>query len=104
MRHGDIGQSHRHCLGRRVAAAQIPDLARLLLADQARKISGAEARIDRADPRPGLAELGPVRRDGEVADRISPAPVSTMTPMSRFQPARWKASISSSTVRPRKAL
>ena len=54
---------------RRVSPAEIPDLARLLLADDAGEIGGAKARIDRADLRPDLAEHRLVGGDGEVADR-----------------------------------
>jgi hypothetical protein len=156
MRHDAVDEAHRQRLRGAVAAAQVPDLARLLLADDAREIGRAEAGIDRADLGPDLAELGLLGGDGQVAERgqhvaaadgetlhagdhglghvadqrlqfldrqadgaaavilavmgadwsppvqkdLSPAPPSTMTPMSRFQPARWKASISSSTVLP----
>jgi len=39
-----------------------------------------------------------------VQNALAPAPVSTMTPMEFFQPARPNASISSSQVLPRNAL
>jgi len=69
VRHHRVDQAHREGFGCRVAPAHIPDLARLLLADDARQIGGAEAGIDRADLRPHLAQLRLVRRDAEVADR-----------------------------------
>lgn len=68
MRHG-VDQLHRERLRRRIAAAQIPNLARLLFADHAREKRRAVARIDRAHLRPRLREHGLLRRDREVADR-----------------------------------
>ena len=48
-------------LGRAVAAAQVPHLARLLLADHAREIGGAEARVDRAHLRARPGRRSPTR-------------------------------------------
>src|SRR3984893_11012455 len=66
-RHYLVDQPHLERFGGGVAAAQEPDLARPLLADQARQIGGAPARIDRADARPDLAEHRLVRGDRQVA-------------------------------------
>src|SRR5438552_18147887 len=52
--HDLVDEPHLEGFGGGVAAAQKPDLARPLLADQARQIGGAPARIDRADARPDL--------------------------------------------------
>ena len=66
-RHDLVDEPHRERLGRRVAPAQEPDLARPLLADEPRQIGGAPARIDRADLGADLAELRLLRRDRQVA-------------------------------------
>src|SRR6266540_3157245 len=63
-----VDQPHLEGFGGGVAAAQKPDLARALLAHQARQIGGAPARIDRADARPDLAEHRLFRGDRQVAD------------------------------------
>src|SRR5262249_36779128 len=42
VRHHDVAQAHLQCFLGAVAAAQIPDFARLLLADHAGEIGGAE--------------------------------------------------------------
>ncbi len=54
------------CLGV-VLAAQEPDLAGSLLADLPGKQAGAVAAVERADPRPCLAEAGVVGGDRQVA-------------------------------------
>ena len=69
MRHDTIDQSHVERLLGAVAAAQVPDLPRALLADEPRQIGRAEARIDRADLRPDLPEHRLLGRDGEIAQR-----------------------------------
>ncbi len=66
-RHHGIDHAHVVGLFRRVAAAQIPDLPRPLLADEAREIRGAESWIDRADLGPDLPEYRLLRRDGQIA-------------------------------------
>src|SRR5205823_11802179 len=66
-RHDLVDEPHLEGFGGAVAAAQEPDLARPLLADQPRQIGGAPARIDRADARPDLAELRLLRGDRQVA-------------------------------------
>ena len=53
-----------------VLAAQEPDLARPLLADDAREVAGAEAGVERADARAGLAEARRVGGDREVAQHV----------------------------------
>ena len=53
-----------------VLAAQEPDLARLLLADDARQVAGAVAAVEAADLRPGLPEARVVGGDREVADDV----------------------------------
>ena len=68
VRHADVGEAHRDRLLAGIAAAQIPDLARLLLADDAGEKGGAVAGIDRAHLRADLAEDRLFRADGEVAD------------------------------------
>ena len=53
-----------------VLAAQEPDLAGALLADDAGEVAGAEAGVEGADARAGLAELRGVRGDGQVAQHV----------------------------------
>ena len=53
-----------------VLAAQEPDLARLLLTDDARQVRAAEAGVEAADARPGLAELRVVGGDRQIADEV----------------------------------
>ena len=66
-RHDLVDEPHLERLGGGVAAAQKPDLARPLLADEARQIGGAPARIDRADARADLAEHRVLRGDRQIA-------------------------------------
>src|SRR5206468_10607391 len=56
VRHDLVDEAHLLGLGGAVLAAQEPDLARLLLANDARQVGRAPARIDRADLRADLAE------------------------------------------------
>ena len=59
-----------------VLAAEIPDFARLLLADDAGEVADAEAAVERPDLRAGLAEAGVVGGDGEVADDVQHMPAA----------------------------
>src|SRR5262249_30907301 len=56
-----VDEAHRERVGRPVLTAEIPDLPRLLLADDARQEAGAVARVHAAHARPGLAEDRVVR-------------------------------------------
>src|SRR2546422_10153261 len=49
-RHDGVDEPHREGLRGAVLAAEIPDLARLLLADQAGEGRGPGARVDAPDP------------------------------------------------------
>ena len=69
MRHGDVGEAHFDGLCRRIAPIEVPDLARLLLADHASQISSSESGIDGAYLRTNLAELRLVGRNRQIADR-----------------------------------
>ena len=66
MRHNNIDQAHALSLGSRIAAAEIPHLARFFLTHNARQIGGAKARIHGTNLRPHLAELRLLRCDGQV--------------------------------------
>src|SRR5690606_6415674 len=57
-----------------VLPAEIPDFARLLLADDARQIAGAKAAVEAADDGTGLAEDGVVGGDGQIADDVQDVP------------------------------
>ena len=59
-----------------VLLAQEPDLARLLLPDRPGEQAGAEAAVERADPRAGLAEARVVGRDREVAHDVQHVPAA----------------------------
>ena len=69
---GDDGvdQPHVERLLGIVHAAQEPDLAGLLLTDDAGHVGGAPAAVEGADFRTGLAELGVVGGDGQVAHHV----------------------------------
>src|SRR5919201_489916 len=69
-RHDLVHEPHRQRLLRVVLLAQEPDLACLLLADDAGEQPGAVAAVEAADPRPGLAEARVVGRDREVAHDV----------------------------------
>src|SRR5438874_2654388 len=73
--HG-IYQAHFQRLLCIVLPAEIPDLTRLLLADDPRQIARTEAAVEGADLRAGLTEFRVVRRDGEIAHHVQhmPAP------------------------------
>src|SRR6476659_3122773 len=51
VRNDDIAEAHFESLLRGVPAAHVPDLARLLLADAAGEVGGAEAGVDRTHAR-----------------------------------------------------
>src|SRR5262249_5709809 len=53
-----------------VLPAQEPDLARALLAEDAREVRAAEAGVEGADPGAGLPEAGRVGRDREIAHDV----------------------------------
>src|SRR4030095_14387722 len=59
-----------------VLAAQVPDLARLLLADDAREVRRAEPAVEAADARAGLAEARVLGRDREIAHHVEHAPAA----------------------------
>lgn len=59
-----------------VLAAEIPDLPGFLLADDAGEVTAAEATVEAADFGAGLAELGVVRRDGEIAHDMEHMPAA----------------------------
>jgi hypothetical protein len=69
VRHHHVGQAHLQRVGGAVAAAQVPDLARLLLAHHGGQVGRAPAGVDRADLGADLAEHGLLGRDGQVAQR-----------------------------------
>src|SRR5688500_11467647 len=61
QRHHGVDEPHLQRLGCVVLATEIPDLARLLVADAAREVAGAVAGVEAADDRAGLAEARVVR-------------------------------------------
>ena len=65
-----VHEAHLERLLRVVLAAEEPDLLGLLLADLLGEQAGAEAAVEAADPRAGLAEAGVVGGDREVADDV----------------------------------
>ena len=65
-----VDEAHGERLLGVVLAAQEPDLAGLLLADDAGEVGRAEAAVERADLRSGLAEAGVVGGDRQVADDV----------------------------------
>ena len=65
-----VDEAHLERLLRVVLAAEEPDLLRLLLADLGREQARAEAAVERADLRAGLAEARVVGGDREVADDV----------------------------------
>ena len=69
-RHHLVDQAHRQRLLRRVLTAQIPDLARFLLAHHACQVPGAVAGVHAAHARARLAEHGRVGGDREVAEHV----------------------------------
>src|SRR4051812_13463833 len=67
--HG-VDQAHVERLAGVVLPAQVPDLARLLLADDAREVRAAEPGVEAADPRAGLAEPRVVGGDRQIAHQV----------------------------------
>ena len=70
QRHDRVDQPHLERLLGVVLAAQQPDLLGLLGADQVAQHAGAEAAVQRADARAGLAEARVVGGDRQVADDV----------------------------------
>ena len=69
LRHHGVDQAHLERLLGGVAAAQVPDFTRLLLAHDTGQQGGAEAGVNRTDARTGLAELRVLRSDRQIANR-----------------------------------
>ena len=69
-RHDGVDEPHVERLLRVVLAAQEPDLLRLLRADEVAQQRRAEAAVERADARAGLAEARVVGGDRQVADEV----------------------------------
>jgi hypothetical protein len=69
QRHDGVDEAHVEGLLGVVLAAEEPDLAGLLLADDAGHVAGAVAAVEAADLGAGLAEAGVVGGDRDVADR-----------------------------------
>src|SRR5438132_885699 len=65
-----VDEAHRERLLRRVLPAEVPDLPRLLLADDARQVRGAEPRIDAAHAWPDLSEDRRVGGNRQVAQHV----------------------------------
>src|SRR5437667_11993154 len=70
QRHDLVDEAHRERVLSRVLPAEIPDLARLLLADDASEEAGAVPGIDAADAWPRLAEDRGVGGDREIAEHV----------------------------------
>ena len=71
-----IHESHLEGFLRAVLAAEVPDLARLLVPDDAREVRRAVAGVERADLRAGLAEARVVGGDRQVADEVQHVPAA----------------------------
>jgi hypothetical protein len=69
-RHDGVDQAPVERRGGVVLAAEQPDFLGALHADGARHQPGAEAGVEAADARAGLAEAGVVGSDGKVADQV----------------------------------
>src|SRR5882672_10178200 len=69
-RHDLVHKTHIECRRRVVLLAQVPDLPRLLLSDDARQQARPEPAVERTNPRPGLAEARVVGRNGQVAHDV----------------------------------
>src|SRR4029079_895741 len=63
-------QAHLERRLRVVLLAEVPDLARLLLPDDAGQEPGSVATVEAADARARLADPCVLRRDGEVANDV----------------------------------
>src|SRR5688572_8423452 len=68
--HDLVDEPHRERLLRRVLAAEVPDLARALLADETGQVARAVPRVHAAHARARLAEDGVLRREREVAEHV----------------------------------
>ena len=69
-RHHRVDQSHFQRLFRVILAAEIPNLAGLLLPDDAREITGTKPAVETAHARTDLAKNAVIRRDREVAHEM----------------------------------
>ncbi len=69
-RHDLVDETHVERGLRVVLLAEVPDLARLLLADDARQQTRTEATVERTDARTGLTEARVVGRDRQVAHDV----------------------------------
>ena len=69
-RNDRVHQSHGERLVRVVARAAVPDLARLLVPDDACQVRGTVPAVEAPDARAGLAEDGVVGGDGQIADHV----------------------------------
>jgi hypothetical protein len=69
-RHDRVDQPHVERLLRVIEPGEEPDLLRLLHPDVAGEQGGAEAAVETANPRPGLAEDRVVAGDRQVADQV----------------------------------
>ena len=76
LRHHLVHQPHLQRVLRRVLAAEVPDLPRLLLADDAREEDRAEPGVETPHARPRLAEYRVLRRQREVADDVQHVPAA----------------------------
>src|ERR1051325_2522207 len=75
-RHDGVDEAHVQRLLGVVLPAEEPDLARFFLPDDARRVRRAEAAVEGADARAGLAEARVLRGDGEVADDVQDMPAA----------------------------
>src|SRR5438067_6197205 len=75
-RHDGVDEAHVEGLLGVVLPAEEPDLARFLLTDDARQVRRAEAAVEGADARAGLAEARVLRGDGDVADDVEHVPAA----------------------------
>ena len=66
-----------------VEAAQVPDLAGALLAEDAREVGAAEAGVEGADARAGLAEARVVGGEAEVAEHVEHVAAADGEPVHR---------------------
>ncbi len=76
QRDDGVDQAHLQRLRGVVLTAEIPDLARFFLPDDAGEVTGAEAAIETADFGAGLAEARVVGGDGEIAHHVQHVPAA----------------------------
>src|SRR5713226_4509776 len=74
--HHLVDEPHGERLLRRVLAAEVPDLPRLLLAHQARQVARAVPGVHAAHPGARLAEDRVLRGDREVAEDVEDVPAA----------------------------